>query len=369
MAFNPNKCLAVFFTHGVSLELWEKSGMFSREVTFYEELAKLVGEVWLFTYGERDEQFLNRLGPNIRLFQKRCKCPPSHYALMLPFVYRKQLREADLIRIHQVAGAIPALLAHWFYRKPLIVRAGFQWYSFAKRQGASWLKLMMILLIERLAYRAASAIIHTTQQDADFVAKRYRIDPSKLNVIPNWVDPELFRPMTVEKQPRTICYVGRLEEQKNLLALVEAMRGVDARLVLYGEGSQRKELEDTAREHGVDVEFHGRIPNEELPAALNACEIFVLPSLYEGNPKVLLEAMACGLPVVGTNVEGIASIIEHEKTGLLCEPNSDSIRQTINRLLHDSILRAQLGEHARASILSTCSLQKAIQKETSLYQT
>lgn len=369
MTRTPNLTLAVFFTHGVSLELWEKRGLFSREVKFYEELAREVGEVWLFTYGEHDEQFLNRLGPNIRLFQKRCKCPPSHYALMLPFVYRKQLREADLIRIHQVAGAIPALLAHWLYRKPLIVRAGFQWYTFARRQGASRLKLWLISLVETLTYRSAQAIIHTTQQDADFVAKRYRMDSNKLNVIPNWVDTELFRPMTVEKQPKTICYVGRLEEQKNLLALVEAMHEVEAKLVLYGEGSQRKELEDAAHKHGVDVEFRGRIPNEKLPSALNACTIFILPSRYEGNPKVLLEAMACGLPVVGTNVEGIASIIEHEKTGLLCEPNSDSIRQAITRLLHDSDLRSQLGENARASILSSCSLQNAVQLETSLYQT
>ncbi|MCR4313757.1 MAG: glycosyltransferase family 4 protein [Candidatus Uhrbacteria bacterium] len=366
MTFSPNKRVAVFFTHSVSLELWDQRGMFSREVQFYQELAKEIGEVWLFTYGEHDEQYLNRLGPNIRLFQKRCKCPPNHYAFMLPFVYRKQLREADVIRIHQVAGAIPALLAHWLYRKPIIVRAGFQWYSFAKRQGASRLKRWLISIIETFTYRSARAIIHTTQQDADFVAKRYHVDTAKLHVIHNWIDSDLFKPMPVEKQPRTICFVGRLEEQKNVRALIEAMNGVDGKLVIYGDGSLKKAFEELARALHVDVKFRGHIANEKLPIALSACTIFVLPSLYEGNPKVLLEAMACGLPVVGTNVEGITSIIQHEKTGLLCGTQPDSIRQTINRLLDEPELRSRLGEAARNSILESSTLEQAIQKETIL---
>jgi glycosyltransferase involved in cell wall biosynthesis len=360
--------VAVFFTHGVSLELWDQRGMFSREIRFYQELAREVGEVWLFTYGENDERYLDRLGPNIRLFHKRCTCPPSHYALMLPFVYRKQLKQADAIRIHQIAGAIPALLAHWLYRKPLIVRAGFQWFTFAKRQGASWLKLATISLIERLAYRTATAVIHTTQVDADFVASRYGIDRDKIHVIPNGVDTELFKPMTVDTQPRTVCFVGRLEEQKNLPALVQAMSGIDGRLVLYGDGALRQTLEDLARTHQVIVEFRGRIANEGLPAALNACTIFVLPSLYEGNPKVLLEAMACGLPCVGTNVEGIAAIIQDGKTGLLCEPTADSLRETLKRLLDDHDLQHRLGEAARTQILFTASLDKVIDIETSLYR-
>lgn len=368
MTQTPKHTLAVFFTHGVSLELWEKRGLFSREMRFYEELAQRGGEVWLFTYGERDEQYCDRLGPNIRLFHKRCKCPPSHYALMIPFVYRKQLKQADAIRIHQVAGAIPALLAYWFYRKPLIVRAGFQWYSFSKHQGASHMKLAAISLIERLAYRAATTVIHTTQMDADSVASRYGVERSKIHVIPNWVDTNLFRPMNVQKYQRSICYVGRLEEQKNLSALIKAMDGLGATLIVYGEGSLRYKLEEQARALSVDVQFRNRIANENLPAALNACEIFILPSLFEGNPKVLLEAMACGMPVIGTNVEGISSIIHHHHNGILCEPHVESIRQAVLDLLDQPDKQQQLGQAARATIVETSSLKKAIEQETTILQ-
>lgn len=361
------KRIAVFFTYGVSLELWEKRGMFSREIHFYEALAREVGEVWFFTYGRDDARFASRLDARIRIFPKCLHLPDLVYGLLLPFLHWRELSRVHVIRIHQMAGTIPALITHWLLRKPLMVRAGFQWYSFARRQGASHLKLWLISFIETITYRFARAIIHTTKEDADFVEKRYKINASKLHVIPNWVDTDLFKPMNVEKQPRTVCFVGRLEEQKNLLALVKAMCGIDAQLVLYGEGSQHNELEDAAREYDIDVKFRDRIANEKLPAALNACEVFVLPSLYEGNPKVLLEAMACGLPVVGTNVEGITSIIQHEQTGLVCNTRPDSIHQAINRLLSDDNLRSRLGEAARTSILESSSLSRAIQLEKALY--
>lgn len=367
MTQTPKLTLAVFFTHGVSLELWEKRGLFSREVKFYEELAREVGEVWLFTYGRDDARFASRLNAHIRIFPKRLPFPDLLYGFLLPLLFWQKLSRVNAIRIHQLAGAIPALLAHWFLHKPLIVRAGFQWYRFTQHQGASRLKLWFISILETCAYRSARAIIHTTQHDADFVAKRYHVPHFKLSVIPNWVDTELFKPMAVEKQSRTVCFVGRLEREKNLPALIEAMQGLDARLILYGEGSQREELEVRARELGVHAEFCGRIANENLSAALSTCTIFVLPSLYEGNPKVLLEAMACGLPVVGTDVEGITSIVTHEQTGLICQVNPESIRQTIDRLLTDPTLRARLGEAAHSAILQSSSLEKAVRKERALY--
>lgn len=367
MESSSDKTIAVFFTHGVSLKLWERRGMFSREVRFYEELAREVAKVWFFTYDRNDSRYVNRIDSRIHIFPKRFPIPNLLYGLLLPFLYRHELARVDAIRVHQVAGAIPALITHWLMRKPLIVRAGYQWYSFARRQNASQLKLTVISLIERLAYTSAHAIIHTTQEDADFVAKRYHVDASKLHVIPNWVDTDLFKPMDVEKRPGTVCFVGRLEKQKNLRALVGAMKGVNATLVIYGEGSQRESLIARARELGVVVEFRGHIANEDLPRALNACKLFILPSLYEGNPKVLLEAMACGLPVIGTNVVGITSVIEDDKTGVLCETNPQSIRRAITNLLADPDRQTRLGVAARERIVSHASLERAIQTEAPLY--
>jgi glycosyltransferase involved in cell wall biosynthesis len=85
----------------------------------------------------------------------------------------------------------------------------------------------------------------------------------------------------------------------------------------------------------VKADFCGIKSNQLLPDELNVSEIFILPSLYEGNPKALIEAMACGKPVIGTKVTGIKELILHGETGLLCDPDIDSIRETIKNLLID----------------------------------
>lgn len=367
MASKKTTRIAVFFTHGVSLELWEQRGMFSREVTFYEELARELGEVWFFTYGRNDARFASKLGTQIRLFPKRLPVPNLLYAILLPFLYWRELSQVQALRIHQLAGAIPAVITHWLMRKPLIVRGGFQWLTFARKQGASKLKQQGISIIERLSYRSANVIIHTTQADATFVQNRYGIRPEKIQVIPNFVDTDLFTPISTPKRPQSLCFVGRFEEQKNLYNLLDAIEGSQIHLVLYGDGSLKSELEHRAKQLNIHVSFMGRIANEELPYALNTCEACILPSWYEGNPKVLLEAMSCGLPCIGTNVEGIASLIKDGETGLLCDPSSPSIAQAIHTLFADQDLRNRLGHTARTHILESASLTQVIQRECPFY--
>lgn len=360
---NDRETIAVFFTHGVSLELWDKRGMFSREVRFYKDLAQQIGEVWFFTYGRNDARYRARLGTRIHLFPKRFPIPNLLYGLLLPFLYWKQVAQADLLRVHQMAGSIPAIIARWLFRKPLVVRCGYQWSIFLKRQNASAIKQWVVKLIEFASYQSADSIILATEEDADYVSTSYAIPKTKINIVPNYVDTNLFKPMDFEKEKNSVCFVGRLESQKNLVNLIRAAQGTESNLIFYGEGSLRDELQKLAHELGVYASFRGRISNEELPKALNACEIFILPSWHEGNPKALLEAMSCGLPVVGTNVEGISSIIRDNENGLLCETESNSIQSAIKKLSSDVNLRDKLGKSAREMIESGYSLQSAIEKE------
>ena len=136
----------------------------------------------------------------------------------------------------------------------------------------------------------------------------------------------LFRSLNEEKKKKSICFVGRLSEQKNLFSLVEATVGTQCTLTIIGSGNQKEDLEKYAKEKGIKAEFIGNIPNNELPKILNQYEIFLLPSLYEGMPKALLEAMACGLPCIGTYVEGIREIIKHKENGYLCTTDRKSTR-------------------------------------------
>jgi glycosyltransferase involved in cell wall biosynthesis len=135
-----------------------------------------------------------------------------------------------------------------------------------------------------------------------------------------------------------------------------------------GDGPQRAELEAAAAKGQARVSLLGNLPHTELPALLNGCDLFILPSLYEGHPKVLIEAMSCGLPAIGTRVPGIQELIQDGETGLLCDTSPEGIRGAIRELLGDRELRTRLGRAAREYVLEHFSLDKILELELALYK-
>ena len=169
--------------------------------------------------------------------------------------------------------------------------------------------------------------------------------------------------------PGLVGCIGRFEHQKNLLALVEAMSGLPgARLLLVGDGSQRAEILNRAERFRVRMELVGVVPQLQLPALLRRMELFVLQSHYEGHPKALLEAMACGLPVIGTDVPGIRDVIIHGKTGYLCDPSVEGIRDALRTVLANAALRQRLGYEARVAVEARCALPRIVEQELSVLQ-
>ncbi len=131
----------------------------------------------------------------------------------------------------------------------------------------------------------------------------------------------------------TLIFVGRIAPEKNLSALLEAIQPLQVRLVLIGEGKIRPELQRRFPSLNGRISWEGNVPNSELPEYLNRAGLFILPSLYEGHPKALIEAMACGLPVIGADSPGIRELIRHGETGYLCGTEPESIRKAIQDLL------------------------------------
>ena len=362
-----NVRLALFFTLGISLELWNKMGHLSRESRIYKRLASHLGEVYFFTYGEKDKNFEGRIAP-IKVLPKPPGIPPKLYSLLMPFVHWKTLRNVDIFKTNQMNGAWAAVLAKILFRKKLVVRCGYEWELFAKRAGVSRLKLALIHAIEWLCYRFADAVILTSEEMKRHVSNTFGIPSEKIFVIPNYIDTDLFRPMDIEKVSGRLIFVGRFTEQKNLLNLLKAVKDLpEIELVLIGDGPLEGTLREFARRHNVNVIFKGRVPNEQLPALLNTAEAFVLPSLYEGNPKALLEAMACGLPVIATPVEGNREVVSHKVNGYLTSGISpEAIREAIIEMFSDNSIREKLGRQARRFIEENYSFVSLVQKEVVL---
>ncbi|MBN1478541.1 glycosyltransferase, partial [Candidatus Sumerlaeota bacterium] len=137
-------------------------------------------------------------------------------------------------------------------------------------------------------------------------------------------------------------------------------------LDIIGEGPLRAALETLARSN-PRIHFLGSVPHDELPSHLHRATAFVLPSLYEGHPKTLIEAMACGLPVIATDVPGIREVITHGDTGFLCQTDSDSLRDGIAQALDDATLRESLGRRAREAAVEQFSLDRVVECELRLY--
>lgn len=360
--------LALFFTKGVSLEVWERVGMLSREIKPYQKLSNYFDEILFLTYGGKDDlKYKSLLDENIKILPNRLKLPPLIYSFLLPFLYRKELKEVDILKTNQVLGGWTAVIAMVLFKKKLIVRQGRQWSIFSEREGVKKWKMPIIHFLEKLAYKNADIIIVASEGERKFIKEKYDILSEKIKYIPNYIDTNLFKPLNIPKENR-ICFVGRLEEQKNLFNLIKAVSGLGIKLVIFGSGSQKRDLEDFAKKLKADVEFKGNIPNQDLPGEINKSKLFILPSLYEGCPKVLLEAMACGLPVIGTRVDGIKEIIRDNENGYLVETSADSIRKAIKEVLDNQNLQEKISQNARKTILDNFSLEKILEKEMSLYK-
>ena len=108
--------------------------------------------------------------------------------------------------------------------------------------------------------------------------------------------------------------------------------------------------------------------NHELPDILNNADLYVHPSLYEGHPKALLEAMACGLPVVATDVPGTREVISHGETGFLCGTSASEIRQALVEVLDNQELRARMGANAAKFVQKNASLDHVLELEIGLLE-
>lgn len=167
---------------------------------------------------------------------------------------------------------------------------------------------------------------------------------------------------------------GRHCAQKNLGDLVRAAGlladdPVSWTLVIAGEGPDRAALEDAARAlpNPDRVRFPGNV--SELGALMGAADVFVLPSLWEGLPLVLLEAMAQGLPVVGNRIPGIADVIADGREGVLANPGDPAdLARGMRTLLHDTDLRRSCSREARAAVERDFDLKVAIASLEALYR-
>ena len=208
-------------------------------------------------------------------------------------------------------------------------------------------------LIERLSHRIA------VSEAARRTVARYF--PGEYQIVPNGIDLEEFtapreRPQTFSRDRRHVLYVGRLEPRKGVDHLVRAMGRVqraipDVRLIVAGDGPDRRQLMALAKECRTEVTFLGRVANDDLPAYFQASDVVCSPALGgESFGVVLLEAMACGTPIVASRIDGYVGLAGNVGCGPLVPPgDAEALEHALQSLLQDETLRRTLGARGAAA--------------------
>jgi len=361
--------IALFFTRGVSLGMWDAVGMLEREIALYQRLMSNGFRVSFVTYGNAsDLEYEKRIG-GIRILCNDQGLPLEQYEQSICSLHRTALADCHVIKTNQSYGAKAALAAAVKFKKPLVARCGYMWSFNASRENGYYSpQATEARDIEQAAFSAAARVVVTTEAMRSDVISRIPEAAQRVSVIPIYVDTDVFRPTGGVRQPRTLLFVGRIASEKNLQALLEAIVPLECRLTLIGEGKLKSQLRLMFPSLEGKVTWAGSVPNSRLPEYLNRAALFVLPSLYEGHPKVLLEAMACAVPVIGADSPGIRPLIRHRETGYLCGTDASSLRQAISDLCNDSVLRDNLGTNAREYVVANFSVDRIVEMETAMLQ-
>lgn len=203
--------------------------------------------------------------------------------------------------------------------------------------------------------KAWSVPVALTPEVQASVSDFYGLPPERIPVIYNGIDLSRCIPKTTYEtgETVTILHVGRFDVPKNHAGLLEAFRLLrethpECHLRLVGDGDLRLRMEALAKEKGISdaVEFCGMQSN--VYPYLHDADIFTLPSIYEGNPMTIIEAMGTGLPIVASRVGGIPDMIHDGESGILVEPEPRAVCDALARMVEDGALRRRLGENAKA---------------------
>lgn len=270
----------------------------------------------------------------------------------------KEIKSVDVIFAQWALAGLVAVAVSTVYKKPVILTT----------RGADVNMAIKNYLYKKILTLVLSKCKFITSNNEDLINKINSLGIKKTTVIRNGVDTEKFCPRNKKElrkkfglptDKKIILFVGWLIPRKGVNYLINAIPDVvkenkDVLFLILGEGPMRNELELLISELniGLFVRFVGSKKPEEVPYWLSASDILVLPSLAEGMPNVVLEAMASEVPVVATRVSGTPELVKDGVNGYLIAPeSSEEIADKLNKILAKPKAMKELGKNGRASLI------------------
>ncbi len=301
----------------------------------------------------------------------------------LVFLIRKR-NYYDILHVHTMySPAVLACALKAILKKKVIVKV--------RRTGSGALfNRLFVNLLDKWRFKFLVHYVDcfiAVNREAEMTLVSMGIPRDSIKWIPNGVDKNLFKPANKEEKEYLkritgvkggpiIAFVGRLISRKKVELLISILPIIKkhfskAVLLVIGEGSERKAWEELAKEKRVfeDIVFAGQCGQEKLLNFLKVSDLFVLPSRSEGIPNALLEAMASGLPVVASRINGIMDLISDGHNGLLFAPMEENdLLEKVVTLLENEKFRREIGGKARETVENRFSFDIIKQEYADLYE-
>jgi glycosyltransferase involved in cell wall biosynthesis len=279
----------------------------------------------------------------------------------------------DIVHTHLQAPNLYGRLMALMARVPVVVASEHNVYSS---------KAARHILLERLLARRTTALVAVSEHVRRFLSTQLGVSASRIQLVRNGIGMPQPSPARVDALRRelalpadelvlgTVASLTRKKGHTYLLQAVAALfeRGVRCSLLLAGDGPERSSLEKQTTTLGISDRVHFLGVQSNVADVLALVDLFVLPSLTEGLPLALLEAMAAGKPVVATAVGGVPDVITTEVNGILVDrENVPALADAVQRLAADSALRAELGNRGRATVTEGFTEAQHLQSLAALY--
>jgi glycosyltransferase involved in cell wall biosynthesis len=279
----------------------------------------------------------------------------------------RHARDCDLIHAHWSLSAAAALASKPAHRRPIMVTL----------QGSDLFRAAKGKLGARLTREVLLRCNLVTVLSGALADKAFAlgIPEERVEILPNGVDTQRFTPMLMPNREPVILFVGSLIERKGVRFLVEAMPEVFAAhpeysLVLLGEGPQEATLRDLAAKLGCAkrITFAGFQTQDDVKAWLQRARLLVLPSLEEGQGVVLLEAIACGTPVVASRVDGIVDVVTPDVGRLVPPAQPGELSSAISEMVADEAGWMRMSVSARVRAVEVYDWRLISRRYVDLYQ-
>ena len=335
--------VAVFFTFDYSLKTWDSSGTLDREFKIYQKICeKNAIDFIFFTYGDNSDLKLAENYPEFKIYPLYSKLKYSNNKLKrflqsfcIPFVYRKELKEIDILHQHQLLGSWVAMFTKVIYKLPFLLRTGYDMANFARQNNKSIFIIKNYDMLTFLSIKFSDLITVSNKTDYERLKKYSNLNKNnKIVVRSNWVEITASEINLKSRHMNKILSVGRLEDQKNYKLLINELSNMENKMALdiVGEGSLKTNLTSLAKSKNVEINFLGNLAFNELMSLYKKYTFYISTSKFEGNPKTLLEAMGSGCIVIASNIPNHKELISDGKDGRLFNLQNPDIKNLLLEL-------------------------------------